>query len=167
MTVSDSNTDIHNDLIDGASSELYQYRGKITGVTVTGGQVSISSSEVGDTELAALALLPANSLLIYGVAVAGVAGFAGLTGLSHMFVSDSAANVQADIAFGGAHVLETNYAKIASIAATERHGDAGGQRRQRGAECPGAADHLQHAGGQRRAGGRCHRHRRPAARCPT
>ncbi len=118
MTVSDSNTDIHNDLVLNTGSELYQYRGKIDGVTVTGGRVDILSSEVADVQLSALALLPTGSLVVDGVPVADVAGMAGLTGLYQMTVSDTAANVQADMVSAGAHDLETYHAKIASITVT-------------------------------------------------
>ena len=71
MTVSDSNTDIHDDLVLGTASELYQHRGAIHGVTVTGGLVDIATSEVPDVELAALALLPADTLVVTGRAGGG------------------------------------------------------------------------------------------------
>ena len=118
MTVSDSNTDIHNDLILGTSSELYQYRDLIHGMTVTGGQVDITASEVPDVELPALALLPVDTLVVTGVLVDGVAGMASLAGLYQMTVSDSAADVQSDLSLGASSVLETNHALIGSITVT-------------------------------------------------
>ena len=118
MTITDSATDIHNDLVLNTASELYQYRTTITGVTVTGGQVDIASTDVANVQLAALALLPAGTLVVTGVLVSGVAGMAGLAGLYQMTVSDTAANVQSDLLLGGSSVLETNHALIGGIAVT-------------------------------------------------
>ncbi len=119
MTIDDTAARIHDDLVLNTASDLFVYQGKITGVTVTGGRVDILSSQEADVQLSALALLPTDSLIVNGAPVASVAGLAALTGLYQMTVSDTAANLQADMVADGAHILQTNHLLIGSIAVSD------------------------------------------------
>ena len=91
MTVSDSAGNIKADLILDASSQLAAYHSAITGVTVTGGPISLTDAQALAAEATALALLPAAILDVTGVAVGDVAGVAGIGApLASMTVSDTA-----------------------------------------------------------------------------
>ena len=119
MTVDDTATNISSDLLLNASSNLCVYLGAdITGVTVTGGTVDLQYANLSDVQAAALALLPPGTLAVTEVPVAQVATMVSFPGLYQMLVSDTAQNVQNDIASGGAHALETNHALITGITVT-------------------------------------------------
>ena len=69
-------------------SELALHHGLINGVAMTGGPINLTDAQALDATPAALALLPANSLVVTGVAAGDVANVAAIAALFTMAVSD-------------------------------------------------------------------------------
>ena len=99
MTVSDSAAHIKTDLLLDSSSELAQYHAVITGVTVTGGgPISLTDAQALAAETSALALLPADSLAVTGVALSDIADVAAIgASLGSMTVSADGSDITTDL----------------------------------------------------------------------
>jgi hypothetical protein len=118
MTVSDTATNLHNNLVNGLTSTLQVNAAKIAGISVSsGGPVSLTDTEA-ESVLAALAKLGVGTLTVTGVSqgdVATIAGLAAVTMGTGMTVSDTTANLQSNLDNGVSSTLQVNAAKITSI----------------------------------------------------
>ena len=118
MTVSDTATNLHNNLVNGLTSTLQVNAAKIAGISVSsGGPVSLTDTEA-ELVLAALAKLGVGTLTVTGVSqgdVATIAGLAAVTVGTGMTVSDTTANLQSNLDNGVSSTLQVNAAKITSI----------------------------------------------------
>ncbi|HEY1933953.1 MAG TPA: hypothetical protein VGG99_18230 [Acetobacteraceae bacterium] len=117
MAVHDDGGTISTNLGNGASSSIFLNRGKISGITLSGGAVSISDG-TADVVFAALGRLPNLSLTVTAVPLSDVAHIHTLGAtLSGMAVSDLAGTIQSDLIDGS--TITTNAAKINSIAPSD------------------------------------------------
>ncbi len=116
MTVSDTAALVQSDLTNGTLSVLEQNAGDISGISFTSGSAVTLTGAQAVSVMDALAVLPADSLTVTSAAEAQVAALAALAALASMTVSDTALNIQADLALGATSPIEENIAKITGIA---------------------------------------------------
>ena len=118
VAVSNSASNIEDDLMDGATSllETYAADGMVTAIATTGGPVILDDAYIVPAISAALERLSADSLQVTDVPVANIVTTSDLGAFASMTVSDNAASIQGDLVSDGAHLLETDHAKITSIA---------------------------------------------------
>ena len=120
MTVSDDAAAIKGDLTLDASSQLALHQHVITGMTVTGGPISLTEVQALAADPAALALLPADSLDVTGVAIGDIGDVAAIgTPLAGMTVSDDGGTITTDLQQGASNSALEHYAgKITGVTLT-------------------------------------------------
>jgi hypothetical protein len=122
MTISDSAAAVQADLALGASSVIVTNSGQISGIDLSGGNtITLTETEAIVAGVAA-ALNETTGLTTFavtGVTVGQIAAVAGLavTGMT-MAVSDTATNVQNDLALGASSEILHNFSAIGSLGLT-------------------------------------------------
>ena len=118
VAVSDDAGILAGELVSGSTLVDAVTSGLVTGIASDDGDVTLAYAVPNADVTAALTLLPVDSLIVTGVPVGEIATVAGYGGLASMTVSDSAADIQADLTGGDSALLE--YApKIGSVSLTD------------------------------------------------